>query len=281
MCAVQVKRQLISTRMIMLAVLIIFLKGFVTDPIIRAIDQVYELSGTKYGLAFLQPFVCLHNSYILSLLLPLFFVMLIAGVPSAEHYDLFVHIRTNRKHFFASQVLAIVVLDMAFILLAILSSALPAVAYIDSSFDYCKAITRYNIFFPDRTGEYVTTLLPPNLYNQESFYGACVHSVFLIFLELMLFGMILLFFSMINIKFIGVVVVIVLTAISTIITNADIPQKWLFPTAHSTIWLHKDVLLGKEIFPMSYSYIYFIALIIAFLFLAALFLKKYECHTSR
>jgi hypothetical protein len=70
----------------------------------------------------------------------------------------------------------------------------------------------------------------------------------------------------------------VLTALSAILTNSGIALKWLLPTAHTTIWLHKDAILEKEVFPMYLSYLYFGGLIIIFMVLTFVFAGRYECE---
>ncbi len=277
MTAMQIKRQLVSTRIVMFALLLIFVKGFVTDPLIKAVEEV-AAAGGDYGISFLQPFICLNNSFMLSLLMPLFFLVLVAGLPSAERFDLFVHIRTNRRRFIVSQVLTVASLALCLLMLMLVTSGLMVMGHVDGSMQYCGAVTRYGIFFPDRTGEYVTTLIPPNLYNQESFDMAFVHSAVLLFLEFLLTGMVLLFFSVVNLKFVGIITEVVLTALSAILTNSGMALKWLLPTAHTTIWLHKDAILEKEVFPMYLSYLYFVVLIIIFIVLTFVFAGRYECE---
>ena len=280
MSSVQIKRQLISSRFVMFAVLLIFVKGFVADPLIQAIKDV-EAFGDHYRISFLQPIICLNNSFMLSLLMPLMFIVLAAGLPGEQNFDLFLHIRTTKRRFFLSQILTVAELAVSLTLLMLLASGTMVAERMGTEMEYCGAVTRYNTYFPDRTGEYVLTLIPPNLYNQESFIMAFLHSAALLTLEFMLIGLVLLFFAETGLKFVGLVSQVILIAVSAILTNADIPAKWLLPTAHTTLWLHKDVILEKEIFPMLYSYIYFAVLIIIFLILIFIYAPRYELRANR
>jgi len=213
----------------------------------------------------------------LNLLMPLFYLMMTAGLSDVQNFDLFIHIRTNRKRFILSQLLSVTALAAVVVVGLLAVSGLMVGRDMDLSFEYCGAVTRYGTYFPQSTGKYVLTLIPANLYYQESFAMALVHSALLSFLEFILIGVFLLFFSVINHGFIGLLVQVITLSLSTVFVYADSTAKWIFPTAHTTIWLHKNALLEAEVFPMYLSYLYFLGLIALLVILIFVFLKKYEC----
>ncbi len=288
----QLKRQLVSTRLVLFFVLLVFIRTLVVEPMQTAVEEVRVKvqedssgdSSQNYDsedipddrISFFQPFVSLGNSGMVSLLLPLFFLVMISGLPSSEKVDMFVHIRTDRLRWIVSQILTVFFLALGFTLLIVLASGLLTGSCMSFDLKYCESVTRYNYFFPDKRGEYVLELIPPNLYNQFSFGSALIQSAVLLFSEFFLLGLILIFFAVLNMKFIGVLAESLGIAIGTILTAAFAKAKWIFTLPHTILWLHKYPILKKEPFPMAYSYLYFGGLILLFIILDVVFVKKYE-----
>ena len=280
----QLKRTFVSSRLVVFSVLILFIKLQIVDPLIAASEKVVPealANGETIDgrISVFQPFICLGNSGAVSLLLPLFLIVVLSGFPSAEDFDLFIHIRFSRVKWAFSEMLVIIGTSAVLTFIVGLVSGLLLGKHAGFERKYSETVTHYLYYFRGDTGEYVLELIPANLYNQQKFDTALLHSFLLLVLEFTLLGMIILFFAVINRKFIGILCDFVLIIGGTIMTAADFKAKWLFPMPHTIIWLHYEKILKKPVFPLWGSYLYLLAGIMIFVVLSFVFAKRYKVNT--
>ena len=162
-----------------------------SDKVGAAAAEAGDVIDTKISV--FQPFVSLGNSGAVSLLLPLFLLVVLSGFPSAEDFDFFVHIRFSRLKWVASEILVIIGTSAVLTFIVGLLSGVLLGKYAEFGRAYSETTTHYLYYFSGDTGEYVLELVPANLYNQQSFDAALFHRFFLLVLQFMLFGMIILF----------------------------------------------------------------------------------------
>ena len=281
----QLKRTFVNSRLVVLSVLILFINIQVVEPLINASEKV-GVRAAEIGDAIdtktsvFQPFICLSNSGAVSLLLPLFLLVVLSGFPSAEEFDFFVHIRFSRIKWVISELLVIIGTSAVLTFIIGIISGLLLGKHGELKRAYSETVTHYLYYFRGETGEYVLELVPANLYNQQSFDTALIHSFLLLVLQFMLFGIIILFFAVINKKILGLIVDFVLIIGGTIMTSADFSMKWIFPMPHAIIWLHYEKILKKPIFPLWGSYLYLAGGIVVFAMLSFVFAKKYRVNTA-
>ena len=281
----QLKRTFVNSRLVVSVILLLFIKLQIVDPFIAASDKVVPKAAEAGdvidgSISVFQPFISLGNSGAVSLLLPLFLLIVLSGFPSAEEFDLFVHIRFSRIKWVISEMLVIVGTSVVLTVLIGLASGIMLGKYASFGRAYSETVTHYLYYFRGETGEYVLELLPANLYNQQSFDAALLHSFLLLVLEFILFGMIILFFAVINRKILGVLLDFILIVGGTIMTAADFGIKWIFPMPHTIIWLHYERILRKPKFPLWGSYMYLLAGIFLFGMLSLLFAKRYLVNSA-
>ena len=210
------------------------------------------------------------------LILPLFFLVMIADFPDESGISPFFHVRCQKRTWVWGQILFAVSASLfvtGFVLAASVLLLIPEGALFDG---FSDAVTKYVSVFPERAGDYVTQLLPENIYHQMTLRRAVMHSAGLLFLYFLFLALIVLFFAMMNHKLAGLLADGILILAGTVACGFRLEGMWLFPMAHTIGWLHYTEYFSEPVFPLWGSYVYFLVLIILLAAGSLAAGKKYE-----
>lgn len=267
---IEMLRLVRSTKMIILTVVLIFINVQVVSPL-RRLSVLMESE-----VSLLEPFAAIGNSGIIVLIMPLFFLTMMADFPREGDSQYFYQVRCSKKTWIAGQILYAAESSVALTGFVFVSSCLLALDFTNRSLDYSYAVTRYAATFPERAGEYVVQLIPENLYNQIVLSAAIIHTVILLISYFMMLALIILVFSLIKKKIIGILMDAFLIILGVVTCAARAGLMWVFPMAHTIIWLHYEKYQSKQVLPLFYSYLYFGVIDLALIVLSIVMSKRYD-----
>ena len=254
-----------DARMVIVAVLLIFINNFAVSPL----TNNAELMGEPLNI--LEPFIAVANFEILILIIPIVFLTLIADYPKVDTNTVFYIVRIGRANWFVGQILKLVFMIISYLAVIFLGTVLPMLSKGFWYNGWSNVATVFVKMFPDRRGDFGVELLPENLYNQLTVFSAAVQSYLLVFAYLMIIGLILLSFSLVKHKTVGFVLCGAVISLGTAFCSIKTTLMWTMPMANSIIWLHYTKYFREPVMSMSFSVSYlaiFIAVLLAFCFIA-------------
>lgn len=273
-CAlVEFVKWIADARMIIVLCLCVFIYSFAVDPI----KANAALMGEPINL--LEPFIATLNSGMILLVMPLGFLTLISDYPKIDNSTIFYIFRTGKKSWLCGQIIQLFMMTAAYILAMFLASVAGVITCGFMGEEWSLVATRFASEFPEQSGNFGVLLLPENLYNQMSLPTAVIESTLFVAAYLFSLGMILLAFSVAKNKTAGIVVCGLVIALGAALCSIRTALMWVFPMAHSVVWLHYTEFLRKPIFPIYYSAIYFAVLIAAALIFCVVSLKRFDYDT--
>lgn len=245
------KKLLRSTKLIILAMFLIFVNIQIIEPLKQCVADM----GSK--MSYLEPFVATGNSGAVMLILPLFYLAMMADYPQEDASVRYYRIRCTKQIWIGGEILFAV---MSAVSLAVFVFAATTILMIpDGQWigHFSRAVTKYLVTFPERSGSEIEELLPINLYNQMSLPVALRETFLLLILYFLLLALVLLLCSLIGHKWIGIFVDGFLIGAGAILCAARSSLQWLLPMAHTIPWLHYSEYMRRQIFPIAGSYLYF------------------------
>ncbi len=267
---IELLRLVRSTKMIILAMFLIFVNIQILAPL-RALS--IDMGGK---LSVLEPFAAIGNSGAVVLILPLFFVTMMADFPREGDCQYFYQIRCSKRIWIAGQIVYAIESSVLLTVFVFVSSVLLSLDFISMDVRYSDAVTKYVSVFPNRSGDYVVALIPEELYNQMQLSTAVIHTACLLILYFIMLSLLILLFSMIKKKILGIVTDGLVIALGTIACAGRIAFMWILPMAHTITWLHYAEYQRMPILPIGYSYLYF-AIINVMLIAVSLIISK-RCY---
>ena len=259
-----------DARMIILAVLLIFIYSFAIEPLLKNAEEMGEQLNT------LEPFIAIANSGAIMLILPLVFLTLIADFPKIDTNTVFYIMRVGRLNWIVGQMIKLVFMAASYLAVIFLGAVVPMLGRSNWSDDWSKVATQYKIMFPDKAGNFGVQLLPENLYNQLSIYSAAVRSYLLVFAYLLILGLILLSFSIVKKKTAGFVACAAIISIGTALCSIKTNLMWSMPMANSIIWLHYTKYFRQPVVTMEFSIFYLCTMIVGLTVFCLIAIKKFN-----
>lgn len=259
-----------STKLCILGLIFIFINIQIVTPL----KECSTLMHAK--ISCLEPFAAICNSGIVLLVLPLFFLVMISDFPKKDGLAFFVRIRCTCLQWVAGEILFLVFSTITMIGFVILSGIVLTGKRGSFSLQYSDAVTKYVAAYPEKAGDYVTQLLPENLYNQISLWNTVLNSLALLILYFLLIGLVILFFSLTGQKYMGFLVDGILIFAGVLTSELHWKSMWCFPLAHTVQWLHYTEYISSPVVPVKYSYIYFSIFLILLIAGSIAVRKRYE-----
>lgn len=267
-------RWLIDPRMMIIAVMLVFVYNFAIAPLQAAAEEM----GVKLNA--LEPFIAVANSGMIMLIVPLVFLTLVSDFPKTDNNTFLSVSRTGRINWVLSQILLMIMMIITYLAMIFAVSVLPCIGSCFWGNEWSDTATKYTTVFPDRAGDFVSELLPENLYNQITVFRAAWESYLLIALYLLLLGMILLTACLFKIKVIGMVIAGGIVSVGAGLCSVYSEAMWLFPMANSIIWVHYTRYFSIPVKSMTFSYAYLITGIAALAAVSVFKARRYSYDTT-
>lgn len=238
-----------NPRIIILGVLLVFIKTLAIDPLAARAE--------KFGdtMIIFEPYIAVGNSGVLTLFMPLVFLVLLSDYPKLGGNSMFYISRTGKKNWLCGQIIFLIMAIITFMSAVFLSSILFSGGHFGT--EWSEAVRKYISRFPNEAGNFDSHLLPSNLYNQIPMMTAMWQSSVLLAAYLLTLALIIYFFKILFSSSAGLAGAVLVMALGTATTSLYSPIKWFFPTANTIIWLHYTEILSEPIYPMWASFLYF------------------------
>ncbi len=259
-----------DARMIILAVMLIFIYNFAVEPLLKNSQLMNE------PLNILEPFIAVANSSAILLIIPLVFLTLIADYPKIDTNTVFYIIRIGRINWLVGQILKLIFMALSFLAVIFLGTVIPMLSRGFWYNGWSNVTLKFAQQFPEQSGNFGVQLLPENLYNQLDVFSAAVQSYLFIFAYLIILGLLLLSFSLIKQKTFGFVMAGAIISLGTALCSIKSSLMWITPMANSVIWLHYTKYFRQPVMPIYFSVLYlciFILVLLVFCFVA---IKKFN-----
>ena len=172
-----------NPRMSILLVLLVLIHSMVIQPLAQAGGQI----GARFHL--LEPLAALCNSTLIQLILPIGFLILMAGFPRMERGFLLQLYRVGRLNWVLGELLHLAMAAATYLAVVLAGTMLCSLPYAPTAGPGWSAVaTDYTAILEDAALKTVAMLLPKNLYQQMGPGAAVTGSLLLLFLCLMLNG---------------------------------------------------------------------------------------------
>ena len=255
-----------NPRVIIVGVLLIFIKTLAIEPL----SSRAEKFGEK--MIFFEPFIAVGNSGVLTMFIPLVFLVLMSDYPKLHGNALFFISRTGKRNWLIGQILFLIAAVIAFLGVILLSSMLFSGGRFGA--EWSDAVTKFNARFPNEASNFDSELLPSNLYNQIPMLTAVAETFVLMGAYLLTLTLIIYLFKMLFNNSSGLAAALAVVALGTATTSLYSDFRWAFPMANTIVWLHYTEILSVPIYPVWCSFAYFGILLAVMIFLNIFALRK-------
>ena len=259
-----------SAKMMIVLILVVFIYNLVSQPLCQAASEM----NTQINI--LEPIIALGTSGVVLLIIPLVFLFLISDFPRANTISCLHIVRMSKKRWLAMQITTLGLEVFLFLFFIAIVNIVLIWGVADWSLDWSKVATSYAAELPDKANDFVDNLLPENLYLHMDLIMALIHTYALLFLYLLMLGMILIVASLLNVKYLGILVNALLVVIGAALCALKVKAMWLLPMAHTVIWLHYTEYFREPIVNPAISYLYLGVANILLVVCSVWLVKKYR-----
>lgn len=264
---------LFNPRIIIVAVMMIFIKTLAIEPLLERAIRMNE------PINILEPFIAVGNSGMLIMILPAVYLTLMSDFPIIGGNTLFFIRRTGKVNWFFGQLLFAIMSIFTYLIAVFGFCMLFTAKYCYVGENWSKVVRQYDAFFPEEAGNFASLLLPSNLYNQIDIIPTLLHTFVLTLMYLFLLTLILFMFKILYLRMAGLFTSIILITFGVATCSIKTSLMWIFPMANTIIWLHYTEIRREPIKTISYSYVYFVFLIIALIVIDIFTLKRANFYT--
>ena len=264
-----------NPRMIIIIVMMVFIKSVAIDPLL---DNSVEMNSP---LNMLEPFIAVGNSGLVLLVLPIVYMTLMADFPKVDGNAIFYMIRTGKINWLIGQIIFSIGAIITYLSVVFAGSVLPLLGRAFWANGWSLVVKQYDILFPEKAGGVAAELVPKSLYNQLPPFSAAIQSYILIALYLFTLSLIMILIYLFGMKILGTLTNGAIISIGVTFTSIKTSAMWLLPMANTIIWLHHTSYFREPIKPISYSYIYFVVLILVLLISCVFAVRKSNFSTIK
>lgn len=257
-----------NSRMILLGVMLVFIYSFVIEPLSAHSDKMVS------PLNVLEPFIATVNSEVLVIIVPAVFLALFSDFPRVDGNTLFFLQRVGKLNWLLGQILYSFFAIVTYMTVIFLGSVILLASKSFWGNGWSLVVTKYASQFPDESQSFACLLIKSNLYNQVSPWYAAAMGFVLMVLYLFLVSLILLLFHCMKRKVFGMLTTSALIAFGGTTCLIKMKTMWIFPMAHSSIWLHFTEYYREPIMPMWKSILYFVMIIGCLIVFSVVLLHK-------
>lgn len=242
-------------RMFLILILLVFIKECVVDLLLeRSIKMDSPLN-------FIEPFLAVGNTGILVLILPVVYLTLMSDFPKVDGNTMLLLPRVGKYNWFIGQLLFAITSFHTFLLVVLVGTILMVAKHIYVYDGWSLVITEYEIYFPQESSSFASDLLPENLYNQLPPFRAALYTYLFLGAYMLVLVLIMMLFQIWKKKMFGFFTSGALITFGAAFCAIHADLKWLFPMAHSLVWVHYSDYYRKMEMPIFYSVLYYVAFI--------------------
>ncbi len=243
---------LFNPKIVLIFVILVPIRELVIIPMLKAAAEMNQ------PLNIFEPCIVFMNSGIVTLLLPLIYIVLISSFPTVDGNMLFYITRMGRKNWILGEMLFQFMSVITFCAVLIIATLIQVSEVSFVADGWSLVITDYDKMYEEVSAIHINELLPPNLYCQVSPYRAFCMSAGLLVMWLMLCAMFFLGGCICSRRLMSYFVLIVQLAAGSGLCAIKNKFMWLFPISHSILKVHYRDYFRKYIFSPQMSVVLFL-----------------------
>ena len=220
-----------------------------------------------------EPFLALSNSYVAMLVVPIFFLVLMADFPIMDGSYLWSVYRMGKVKWILGQIVFLVYSSVTIIVAMILSGIISCWGVFSLKNEWSNVITRYYIFAPENADTMTAQLITGDVYNHISPVEALLLAVSLSVLAMVLYGIILMCGKIYGRKYLSLAICIGTIGVGSVLRLLNLKVGFLLPISHMTLGGHYMEYRRKMIMSFGASYGYFGVLIALLILLTVIGIK--------
>lgn len=234
-------------------IVLLLILGFIWDNGVGPMVNNAQQTGQPLGM-FEGFLMCVNHWYYLIVFL-VGFIFVLASVPRLNSDQMLLIYRTGKRSWFWGELLQIAVCSAIYVF-CLLAGCLAFSA------KYCYAGNIWSNFTVYYKTDYEELLSDNNrfidsqVFKYYSPYQSVIHSILLLILCLTLMGTVVLCFTIINKKLLGIILNIILILFVLIFNDYRAAVMWISPFCHSVLALHNVYVYKESSVPLGYSYLY-------------------------
>lgn len=257
-----------NPRMIILGVVLIFIYTFAIEPLTANAELMDK------PLNIFEPFIAIANSNLLIIILPAVFLTLISDFPKTDGNTLFFLQRTGKLNWLFGQILFVIMAIFSFVGVIFVGAVIPMLTNGYCENRWSDVVTKFGDQYPDKAMSFGNNLITEKLYHQVLPFKAAFQAYLLLMCYMMVLALVMLMFNCLKIKLMGLLSSGSLIAFGGALSAVNVKAMWIFPAAHTVIYLHYTKYFREPVFAMWKSVAYFILLISVLISVSAVAIKS-------
>lgn len=257
-----------NPRMIIMGVMLIFIYDFAIAPLL---ENAQDMNSP---LNILEPFIAVANSQLLILIIPAVYLTLISDFPRTDGNTLFFLLRTGKLNWLLGQVLFVIMTIFTFVGVVFAGTVLPMLSQGFWADKWSLTVTSFGTVFPEKAMAFGNQLITEKLYNQLPPFDAAVQSYLLMMCYLLILALLMLMFNCLKIKIMGLLSSGAVIAFGGALSVVNVKAMWIFPMAHTIIYLHYTRFFREPVFAMWKSAVYFIVVSLVLIIVSIISLEQ-------
>lgn len=265
---------LLNYRMLVLGFVFMFMFTYFIKPM-QELSRVFDTPMNV-----LEPFCAVVNSRTFLPLVIMGYMVLISDFPKLGDSAVFLLFRSGRLPWLCGQIMFLFMSALTYIL-SILFSSMACVASNSFMLNAWSLVQRKYWLADDVIKEtHPFAGIDDSVLRQARPYEALAHGIVLVVLFAVVVGCVQLVFALRQKKVISVFINVSGIAAGLIMLIVDIKIKWAFPISNAVFAWHCHGMFNYVLFPIQYSYIYFVSLIAALIILLWPMAKSCSLYTA-
>ena len=264
-----------NPRSILLGVMIIFIYQFAVRPLLS------HAALMQSPLNVLEPFIAIENYNLIMIMVPVMYLVLMSDFPKSDGSSLFFVLRVGKLNWLFGQVVFSFFSALTYLFVIFAGCFVPMIPVGFWDNGWSLVATKFGTEFPEKSGDFASSLIEKNLYNQIAPFDAAADAALLILLYLMILALVLLLFRSLNFKTVGILASGAIVAFGSVLCLIKSPAMWYFPMAHTKIALHFTEYFRQPVMPLRVSAVSLLAAILALTAACCISIKNLNFDTAQ
>lgn len=236
-------------------IILLFELIFFCETYLSHVKELSEISGLS--LSYFEPYLLVATGDLFFVAIPLVYMVLLLGFPSKNSMNYFSLIRISRFEWMMGEVIFLIwsaVGYLAVINLGIFLYMRKSILVKNSWSEYMLVFRK---FLPDLFEESQNYFLKAGMMTHGDLCSVYIHSIMLMLCMLICIALILMFFTLLKKKYVGILLTVVISIGSAFASYDNGMTKWIFPMTHTNYGAHYQGIRAQENMTLGMSYIYF------------------------
>lgn len=252
-------------------IVLLLIIGFILDNgVAKFVSNTQKVNSSIY---FGEGFIMCSNHWYYIVLLMFGFIFVMTDLPRLNHSQIFIIYRAGKIGWFIGELCNIIIYSLVYVLILLCGSIIccSRYSYIDnkwSEFTLNYEMLKLNIV--SDSNRYIDYSIFKYYQPRE----ALIHSFFLVWLCLIIMGMTILLFAILDKKKIAIIYNMIMILFVMIFFRYHARIMWLSPFCHAMIGLHNTFIYKRYSVSLAWSYIYDFIMINTLMITSILCLRK-------